>query len=125
LGCFRGVLKVENKEALGSWFKFKEPISCMYLENTATIATVVCNVVLLSQEIKQQNVDDFILFEVHFICSKVGNSVGGHDTLVAVDIDWAIGGMDIVNMVRVRKRFTVLCLLRRRKLGLIDERASF
>ncbi len=91
-------------EALGSLFEFKEPIRCMYLENTATIAAVVCNVVLLSQEIKGQNVGDSILFKVRFVGSKVGNSVGGHDTLVTVDIDLLIGRTDIVDMVRVRKK---------------------
>ncbi len=45
-----------------------------------------------------------ILFGVHFVCSKVSNSVGGHDTLVAGDIDWVIHRMDIVDMVRVRKK---------------------
>jgi hypothetical protein len=104
MGCFRGVLVVENMEALGSWFEFKEPIRCMYLENTTTTAAVVCNVVLLSQEIKQQNIGNTIFLEVHFVGSKVGNSVGGHDTLVAVDIDWMIGRMAIVDMVWVRKK---------------------
>ena len=46
MGCFRGVLVVENMEALGSWFEFKEPIRCMYLENTAMIAAVVFNMVI-------------------------------------------------------------------------------
>ncbi len=49
---FRGVTKVKNVEALGSWVEFKEHIKCMYLENTTTIAAVIGNVVLLSQEIE-------------------------------------------------------------------------
>jgi hypothetical protein len=76
----------------------------MYLENTATIAAVVCNVVLLRQEIKQQNIGDSNLFEVHFVGSKVGDSVGGYDTLVAVDIDWVISRTDIVDMVWIKKK---------------------
>jgi hypothetical protein len=70
MGHFRGVLEVGNMEAIGSWFEFEEPIQCMYLKDTATIVAVICNVVLLSQKIKQQNIGNPILFEVHFIGSK-------------------------------------------------------
>jgi hypothetical protein len=52
MGHFRGVLEVKNVEALGGWFEFKEPIQCIYLEDTASIMAVVCNVVRLSQEMK-------------------------------------------------------------------------
>jgi hypothetical protein len=108
MGRFRGIVEVKNVEALESWFKFKEPIRCMYFENTTIIATVICYVVLLGQEIKQQIVGNPILFKIYFVGSKIGDSIGGHDALVAVDIDWEICRTDIIDMMQVGERFTML-----------------
>ncbi len=52
MGRLRDFLEVRNVEALGSSVEFKEPIRSMYLENTTTIAAIVCIVVLLSKKIK-------------------------------------------------------------------------
>ncbi len=35
---------------------------------------------------------------------KIGDSVGGYDSLVAVDTNWAIYRTDIIDMVWVRKK---------------------
>ncbi len=63
-------MEVKNVKAFWSWFKSKEPIRYMYLENATTIAAVVGNVVLLAKEIERQNVGNPILFEVYFVGSK-------------------------------------------------------
>ena len=96
------VLEIESMESFGSWLEFNESARCMDFKNTPAIETVVCDVVRLAKLIEQQYIGNPILVvEINFSGSKIGDSVGSHDALVAMNVDGLSRGTDIVNVIRV------------------------
>jgi hypothetical protein len=71
------------------------------LENPSSIVTVISYVMFFSKKEERENIGNTVLIDVDFVGTKISNIVGGHDPLVAMNVDRTRCGANICDVLRV------------------------
>jgi hypothetical protein len=110
-------MNVIHRQFVG-WFEFNETGGCMELENTATITTIISDMLFLAQKVERKNIGNTVRVKINFVSARVGNHRCGCQAFIAVNVDGSSCLASIVDMIRVGEEIDrTLAIKQRGSLG--------